>query len=47
MKIHGHSTIELRNVKTGKVEKYEDDNMVTNALQRFLQDTGMVLVKSR
>lgn len=42
MKIKGHSTIELTNVKTGEVERYEDDNMVTNALQLFLRDTGML-----
>lgn len=42
MKIKGHSIIELRNVKTGEIERYEDDNMVTNALQLFLQDAGMM-----
>lgn len=41
MKIHGHSTIELRNVKTGEIERYEDDNMVTNAIQLYLNDLGM------
>ncbi|MGJ1036112.1 hypothetical protein ACR77Y_23320, partial [Escherichia coli] len=39
MKIKGHSTIELRD-KSGKVERYEDDNMVTNALQLYLNDLG-------
>lgn len=42
MRIKGHSIIELTDVKTGKVERYEDDNMVTNALSYFLQDAGMV-----
>jgi len=41
MKIKGHSTIELTNVKTGEVERYEDDNMVTNAIQLYLNDLGM------
>ena len=40
MKIHGHSIIELRNVKTGEIERYEDDNMVTNALNYYFQDVG-------
>lgn len=42
MRIKGHTIIELTDVKTGKVERYEDDNMVTNALSYFLQDAGMV-----
>lgn len=41
MKIKGHSTIELTNVNTGEVERYEDDNMVTNAIQLYLNDLGM------
>ena len=41
MKIKGHSIIELTNVNTGKKEHYEDDNMVTNALQLYLNDLGM------
>lgn len=39
MKIKGHSTIELRD-KSGKVERYDDDNMITNALQLYLNDLG-------
>ena len=39
MRIKGHSTIELRD-KSGKVERYDDDNMVTNALQLYLNDLG-------
>lgn len=42
MKIKGHTKIELKNVKTGKVEVYEDDNMVTNALDNFIVDFGML-----
>lgn len=42
MKIKGHSTIELTNVKTGEVERYEDDNMVTNALDLYCADLGML-----
>lgn len=38
--IKGHSIIELRNVKTSEVERYEDDNIVTNALSFYLQDLG-------
>lgn len=41
MRIKGHSTIELTDVNTGKVERYEDDNMVTNAIQLYLNDLGM------
>lgn len=33
--IHGHSTIELTDVNTGEVERYEDDNLVTNGLQYY------------
>ena len=40
MKIHGHSIIELTNVKTGEVERYENDNMVTNALVKYFEDVG-------
>ena len=39
MRIKGHSTIELRD-KSGKVERYDDDNMITNALQLYLNDLG-------
>ena len=39
MRIKGHSTIELTD-KTGKIERYEDDNMVTGALQKYLNDLG-------
>lgn len=41
MKIKGHTSIELKNVKTGEIERYEDDNMVTNALNYYLQDMGV------
>lgn len=42
MRIHGHSIIELTDVKTGKKEVYEDDNLVTNALDYIIQDGGML-----
>ena len=42
MKIKGHSIIELKNIKTGKIERFENDNMLTNAVQLLLQDTGML-----
>lgn len=38
--IKGHSIIELKNVKTGKVERYEDDNLVTNGVAKYLEDMG-------
>ncbi|MBR1673555.1 MAG: hypothetical protein IJ703_01190 [Eubacterium sp.] len=40
LRIKGHTTIELKDAKTGKVEKFENDNMVTNALNYYLQDVG-------
>ena len=40
MKIKGHSIIELTDVKTGKKEVYENDNMVTNALDKYFEDVG-------
>lgn len=36
MKLKGHTTIELRNVETGEVKKYEDDNMFTNAIGKMI-----------
>lgn len=36
----GHTKIELKDVKTGEVEVFEEDNMVTNALQYFLASAG-------
>ena len=41
MKIKGHTKIELRNIKTGKVETIEKDNLVTNALAYYLKDIGV------
>ena len=35
-KYKGHATIELTNVKTGEVEKYEEDNLVTDAINELL-----------
>lgn len=35
-KIKGHTTIELTDVNTGKVERIESDNMVTTAVEEFL-----------
>lgn len=42
MKIKGHSVIELTDVNTGKVERYSDNNMLTNAIDYYLQDVGLV-----
>lgn len=36
MKFKGHTTIELKDVETGEVKKYEDDNMMTNAISELL-----------
>lgn len=36
--LHGRATIELTDVKTGKKERLEHNNMITNALYRLLPD---------
>lgn len=36
MKLKGHSIIELTDAKTGEVERFEDDNIVTNGLKYYL-----------
>lgn len=36
MKFKGHTKIELRDVNTGEVKVYEDDNMFTNALGKIV-----------
>ena len=41
MRIKGHSVIELTDVNTGKVERYSDNNMLTNAIDYYLQDVGL------
>lgn len=41
MNIKGHTSIELTDVKTGRKEKFEDDNMVTNAISLFYKSGGM------
>ena len=41
MGIKGKTVFELTDVNTGKVERYEDTNMVTNALQYYLETYGM------
>ena len=41
MGIKGRTIFELTDVNTGKVERYEDTNMVTNALQYYLETYGM------
>lgn len=40
MRIKGHTIIELTDVNTGKKERYEDDNMVTHALDKYFEDVG-------
>lgn len=39
--IKGHTLIDLKNVHTGEVEHWEDDNMVTNALNMFYKQGGI------
>jgi len=41
-KVHGHTTILLKNVKTGEVERFEDDNMMTNAIQSYFTNCGFL-----
>ena len=41
MGIKGRTIFELTDVNTGEVERYEDCNMVTNALQYYLETYGM------
>ena len=41
MRIKGQTTIELTNVNTGEVETHEDSNMLTNAMQNFLNPFGV------
>ena len=38
--IKGKTIIELKNIKTGEVERYEDHNMVTNALNHLFEPLG-------
>ena len=38
--LKGKTIIELKNIKTGEVERYEDHNMVTNALQHIFEPLG-------
>lgn len=39
-KLHGHTTIDLHNVRTGKYERVEHDNMFTDALEDVVNDHG-------
>lgn len=41
MKLKGHTTIQLTDASTGEVTTYDNDNMVTNALQHFMQPIGI------
>lgn len=40
MALKGHTKIELTNTETGEVRTIEDDNMITNALGMFVENTG-------
>lgn len=37
----GHSKIELKDIQTGDVQVFENDNLVTNALSEYLKCTGI------
>ena len=38
----GKTKIELTDIHTGEVENYEEENMVTNALQYFFNPLGYI-----
>lgn len=42
MKIKGHTKIVLTDVKTGKVEVHEDDNLITKAVQEYFRNCGLL-----
>lgn len=42
MKIKGHTTIILKDVKTGKIERHEDSNMMTNAITNYFANCGFL-----
>ena len=39
--LHGHTKIELRNVRTGRVERVEHDNFFTDGIESWLNNCGM------
>ena len=41
-KIKGHTTIILKDVRTGKEERFEDTNMMTNAIQNYFANCGFL-----
>ena len=41
-KMHGHMSLTLTDVKTGKKEVIEEDNMMTNALQKYFANMGFL-----
>lgn len=40
-KLHGHTQILLRSVKTGRVERIESDNSFTDGIDSYIRDCGM------
>lgn len=42
MKIKGHTSIILKDVKTGEIERYEDDNLITNAITKYFENCGFL-----
>lgn len=42
MRIKGHTTIILKDVKTGKKEIHRDHNLITNAVQKYLANCGFM-----
>ena len=41
-KMHGHMRVELTDINTGEVEVLEEDNMMTNALQEYFRNMGLM-----
>ena len=41
-KLHGHTKIELRDIRTGKVELIEHDNTFTDGIESFMDSLGMM-----
>ena len=39
--LHGHTTIELRDVRTGKRERFEHDNTFTGAMDEYVKTNGI------
>lgn len=40
MALHGHTTIELTDVNTGAIERYDDDNIITDGIKDWFANPG-------